>query len=246
MDTYQLEIIAFTIDSCAVIEQAGANRIELCANPYEGGTTPSYGMIKAAREKVGIDVFPIIRPRGGDFLYTDDEYAVMAEDIMLCKQVGCNGVVIGLLQRDGTIDVKRTSKLVELAYPMDVTFHRAFDHCRDPLEALEQLIRIGCQRILTSGQQPTAPEGATLLAQLVKAADSRITVMPGSGVRPGNIAALAKETGAMEFHSSVRRNAEPAMAFRHLSFAAGEENYTHATTDAEAIRQLVAALKSQQ
>ena len=239
---YKVEIIAFSIEACSIIEQSGAHRIELCANPNEGGTTQSFGTIKAAREKVGIDLFPIIRPRGGDFLYTDDEYRVMAEDVKLCKQLGCDGVVIGLLQKDGSIDVQRTAELVELAYPLEVTFHRAFDHCRDPFEALEQLVEIGCQRILTSGQQPTAPEGAELLTKLVKAADHRIIIMPGSGVRPNNIAELARATGAVEFHSSLRTTASSGMTFLHSSFAGDGESATHATVEGAAIRQLLSEL----
>jgi copper homeostasis protein len=243
--SYKVEIIAFTIEACSVIEQAGANRIELCANPTEGGTTPSYGMIKSAREAVGISLFPIIRPRGGDFLYTDAEYRLIEDDVKLCKQLGCDGVVLGLLQKDGSIDVKRTARLVELAYPMEVTFHRAFDHCRDPLEALEQLIKIGCQRILTSGQKPLATEGADLLAELVEKAADRIIIMPGSGVRPDNIAALAQKTGAVEFHASLRTQVPSAMDYLQPAFYRHKEVYAQTTTDAAAIRLLIHQLNNQ-
>jgi copper homeostasis protein len=242
--SYKLEVIAFNIESCGIIQQAGAHRIELCANPTEGGTTASYGMIKAAREKVTIDLFPIIRPRGGDFLYSDEEYAVMVEDIKLCKQTDCDGVVIGLLQKDGDIDVKRTAQLVELAYPMEVTFHRAFDRCNDPFKALEQLIQIGCQRILTSGQQPTALQGADLLAQLVEVADGRIIIMPGSGVRENNIKELIAKTGAVEFHSSVRSNATTKIDFIHPAFYNDSDSYNYVTTEASAIRSLLNAMNS--
>lgn len=240
---YTVEVIAFNIESCARIEQSGAQRIELCANPAEGGTTPSCGMIKVAREKTGIALFPIIRPRGGDFLYSEDEFNIMKTDVQLCRQLGCDGVVIGLLQKDGRIDVERTAQLVELAYPMEVTFHRAFDYCSDPFEALEQIIQIGCQRILTSGQKPTAIEGADLLAQLVKAADERIRIMPGSGVRQSNIKELAQKTGAVEFHSSLRSNAPTRMEFLHPAFA---ESPTHATTEASAVRNLLQALNGEE
>ncbi len=172
--SYKLEVIAFTIESCELIQQSGAHRIELCDNAMEGGTTPSYGMIKAAREKVSIDLFPIIRPRGGDFLYSEDEFKIILQDVKLCKELGCNGVVTGLLNADGGIDIKRTAQIVEAAHPMQVTFHRAFDRCKDPLEAVEQLVQLGCSRILTSGQQPLAVQGADLIAQLVKAADKKI------------------------------------------------------------------------
>lgn len=201
---FKLEVIAFTIESCSVIERAGAHRIELCDNPGEGGTTPSYGFLKLAREKVSIDLYPMIRPRGGDFLYSDDEFELMKKDVLLSKEIGCDGVVIGLLNADGTVDKKRSAALIDLAYPLGVTFHRAFDRVRDGFEALETLIEIGCERILTSGLTPNVTEGAAMLAQLVKAADERIIIMPGSGVRSNNIAELAKQAGAVEFHTSAR------------------------------------------
>ena len=240
-DSYTLEIIAFTLESCRVIENCGINRIELCANPPEGGTTPSYGVIKAAREAVAIDLFPIIRPRGGDFLYNDEEYTAMVSDVRMCKELGCNGVVLGLLNSDGSVDVKRVAHLVSAAYPMEVTFHRAFDHCRNPFEALEQLVQVGCQRILTSGQQPTAVEGAQMLAQLVQAAAHRIVIMPGSGVRPDNIKALAQKTGAREFHASLRSLAQSRMEFMHPAFSQ-QEGYSFATVEANDIKALKTAL----
>ncbi|GAA4750027.1 copper homeostasis protein CutC [Flavisolibacter ginsenosidimutans] len=239
---YTVEVIAFNIESCAVIQQSGAHRIELCDNPHDGGTTASYGMIKAAREKVNIQLFPIIRPRGGDFLYNEDEFNIMKNDVQLCKGLCCDGVVLGLLQKDGSIDIKRTAELVELAYPMEVTFHRAFDRCCNPFETLEQLIEIGCQRILTSGQKPLATEGAELIAELIKAADDRIIIMPGSGVRPDNIKALAQKTGAVEFHSSLRTKAESKMEFHHPAFVGEADDASYVTTDAGAVRNLLQAL----
>lgn len=240
-EAYTLEIIAFSLDSCRVIEACGIHRIELCANPADGGTTPSYGVVKAAREAVGIDLFPIIRPRGGDFLYSDEEYMAMVSDVKMCKQLGCNGVVLGLLHRDGSIDVKRVAHLVSAAYPMEVTFHRAFDHCRDPFEALEQLVQVGCGRVLTSGQQPTAAEGADMLVQLVRAAADRIVIMPGSGVRPENIRELAQKTGAREFHASLRRQAPSRMEYLNPAFKP-QDGYTYATVDADDIKALQNAL----
>ena len=203
---YELEVIAFDTASCRIAQEAGADRIELCANPLEGGTTPSHGMIRKARTIATIQLFPIIRPRGGDFVYTDDEFDVMKQDVLYCKEVGCDGVVIGLLKKDGTVDVERTSQLVQLAYPLGVTFHRAIDHSVNMEEALEAIISCGCERILTSGGKPTAPEGAEKIAQLIKLADGRIDIMPGSGIRSGNIVELAKATGARVFHSSARVN----------------------------------------
>ena len=225
--TFTIEIATSDFPSSKAAVDGGADRIELCDNLSEGGTTQSYGTIKLCREKLDVALFPIIRPRGGDFLYSADEYAIMTQDLRLCKQLGCEGVVIGLLNPDGSIDTVRTKKLVELAYPMEVTFHRAFDRCRDPFEALEQLIQIGCARILTSGQQPAAPDGADLIAQLVQKADDRIIIMPGSGVRKENIRALAEKTGAVEFHSSLRTKVEGGMQYRHPAFASSAESYFH-------------------
>src|ERR1700761_4078409 len=210
---YRLEICAFNLASALVAQQAGADRIEFCAGPEEGGTTPSAGAIRTAREQLRIALYPIIRPRGGDFLYSDEEFRIMLRDIDYCKQVGCNGVVIGMLNTDGTVDQARCARLVEAAYPLGVTFHRAFDWAANPFEALETIIQIGCERILTSGQRPTAEEGAELIDQLVREADDRIVIMPGSGVRSDNIIQLAEKTGAAEFHTSARALQASTMDF---------------------------------
>jgi len=201
---FQLEICSFNLASAMVAQGAGADRIELCASPAEGGVTPSPGVIRTAREHLRIALYPIIRPRGGDFLYSDEEFRVMLRDIEYCKQVGCNGVVIGMLNADGTVDQARCARLVEAAYPLGVTFHRAFDWAANPFEAMETIIQLGCERILTSGQRNTAEEGADLIDQLVRQADDRIAIMPGSGVRSGTIISLAEKTGASEFHTSAR------------------------------------------
>lgn len=239
---YIIEIATtdFTTTKSAV--EGGADRIELCAALTEGGTTASFGTIKKCRENFDVQLFPIIRPRRGDFLYTDDEFEIMLNDVKLSKDLGCDGVVIGLLKKDGSIDVKRTSMLIELAYPLEVTFHRAFDRCKNPFEALKQLIEIGCQRILTSGQQPTAPQGMDLIAQLIIAADERIIVMPGSGVRKENIKELAEKTGAKEFHSSLRGKQKSKMDFIHPAFANNEESYSNPFIDAEEVKALRKAL----
>jgi len=210
---FKLEICSFDLMSALLAQAAGANRIELCAGPAEGGTTPGPGTILAARERLHIDLYPIIRPRGGDFLYSDEEYDTMLKEVAYCKQVGCNGVVIGLLNVDGTIDKKRAARLVELAYPLGVTFHRAFDWAINPFEAMEDIISIGCERILTSGQRPTAVEGSALINELVRQADDRIIIMPGSGVRSDNILHLAEKTDANEFHTSARTRVPSAMEF---------------------------------
>jgi len=201
---YKLEVIGFTIEGCMIAQKAGADRIELCDNPADGGTTASYGFIKAAREKLQIELFPIIRPRGGDFFYSDDEFTIIKNDVRVCKELGCDGIVIGILTKDGKVDKLKCSLLVEYVYPLGVTFHRAFDRTVDPFEALEDIIEIGCERILTSGQMPTAFEGAELIKQLIGKADDRIIIMPGSGVRSENTVQIAEATGAVEFHSSAR------------------------------------------
>lgn len=209
----ELEVIGFDLASCVTAEKHGANRIELCANPHEGGTTPSYGMIEVARRSTSIQLFPIIRPRGGDFLYSDPEFRAMIADITQCRELGCDGVVIGMLSVDGRIDVDRCAELIGHAGPMEVTFHRAFDRARDPLAALEDIIGLGCSRVLTSGQQPDVDRGMPMLRTLVEAAADRITVMPGSGVRSTNIGELARFTGADAFHSSARAVVPSAMIY---------------------------------
>lgn len=218
-----------------VAQQAGADRIELCSGPEEGGVTPSAGLIRAARERLQIQVYPIIRPREGDFLYSEEEFRIMLRDIEYCKQVGCNGVVIGMLLADGRVDELRCGRLVEVAYPMGVTFHRAFDRAADPFAALEIIIRIGCERILTSGQRPVAMEGAELLHELVREAEERIVIMPGSGVRSENVAQLAARTGAVEFHTSARVRRPSAMAFVN---AAMQEDSPMVMADEDEIRRI--------
>jgi copper homeostasis protein len=236
-----LEIIGFNIESCRIAQAAGANRIELCDNPNEGGTTPSYGFIKAARKLLQIPLYPMIHPRGGDFFYTDAEFEIIKTDIKLCKESGCDGVVIGVLNKDGSVDKKRTAQLVELAYPMGVTFHRAFDRCANPFEALEKIIDIGCERILTSGQHEKAMDGAALLSDLIKQADERIIIMPGSGVNSNNIIELAQKTGAKEFHTSARVWKNSSM--EHTNSAMNETLQT-VLVDEEEVRKLVGQLSA--
>ena len=237
--SFILEIAVFNIQSAILASKAGADRIELCENPFDGGTTPSYGTLKTVREKINIPVFPIVRPRGGDFLYNDEEYEVMRKDILLIKDLGFEGVVIGLLKQDGTIDVSRTIKLVELAYPLEVTFHRAFDRATEPLQALEDVISCGCQRMLTSGQVPNAFDGKELIKQLIQQADDRIIIMPGSGVRSSNIKELAAYTGAGELHSSARKMRPSQMQFFQKSM---EEKLEKIAVDTDEIKKMKEAL----
>ena len=220
MSRFIIEIASSDFATTQAAVAGGADRIELCANLAEGGTTASYGHIRQCREAfTEVQLYPIIRHRGGDFLYTEEEFRIMLLDVQLCKELGCDGVVVGMLMPDGTVDKVHTASLVEAAYPLGVTFHRAFDRCRDPFEALETLVGIGCERILTSGQKPMAPDAVALIAALNKAADDRIIIMPGSGVRKENIRQLAEQTGCTEFHSSLRSKVPTAMNFIHPAFA---------------------------
>ena len=199
-----LEVCAFHIDSCIIAERAGAARVELCDNPIEGGTTPSYGTIRRAREKTSILLYPILRPRSGNYFYSDEEFAILKEDILMCKELGCDGISVGVQTIDAQIDTERLKRIVDWAGSMGVTCNRAFDCAPDPYKALEDIISCGCERILTSGQKTAAPDAASLLAKLVEQAGDRIIIMPGAGVKSSNIAKLQAETGATEFHSSAR------------------------------------------
>jgi len=238
---FKLEVIGFTIESCLIAQAAGAHRIELCDNPSEGGTTPSYGFIKTARENLSIELYPIIRPRGGDFLYSEIEFEVMKADIQICKNLGCDGVVIGMLNSDGTVDKQRCKELVDIAQPMGVSFHRAFDRTKDPFKALEDIISIGCERILTSGQKSVATDGAALLNELVKQANGRIIIMPGSGVRSDNVEKLVKKTNATEFHTSARTYTDSKMEFINESM---DEQLTSVTTLSNEIKTIIQLLKA--
>ncbi len=236
---YILEVIGFTIESCIIARNAGANRIELCDNPADGGTTPSYGFIKAARKKSDIDLFPIIRPRGGDFFYSDDEFSIMKNDIKVCKDLGCDGVVTGILKADGSIDKQRCTQLVELAYPMEVTFHRAFDRTADAKAALEDVIETGCSRILTSGLHTQATTGASIIKTLVENAAGRIIIMPGSGIRSENIIEIATTTGATEFHSSAKTFTASEMQYYNPEL---NESGQLISVDEEEIKKMISKL----
>ena len=185
-----LEICIDSVASAIAAEQGGAARVELCQNLFEGGTTPSVGTVYRTLEQVGIKVNAIIRPRGGDFLYSDDEFAVMQHDIITLKEMGINGVVIGMLNADGTIDVGRSSQLIELARPLEVTYHRAFDVTADPFRSLDDIIGLGVERLLTSGQEPSVLEGVELIAELVRRAGDDIIIMPGAGITEKNLSLI--------------------------------------------------------
>lgn len=210
-----LEICVFNTATAIAAAQAGADRIELCENYANGGTTPSYGYLKTIRDKISIPVFPMIRPRGGDYFHTSDEVEIILKDILLCKELGFEGVVFGLLNQDGTIDKENTARLVAAAYPMEVTFHRAFDRCKLPYEALETLIECGCNRVLTSGQMPKVTDGINMVKKLVEQADNRIIILPGSGLNSSNVVDIIKETGVTEVHTSARIRVASTTLFRN-------------------------------
>jgi copper homeostasis protein len=219
-----LEICVFNINTAIAVEKAGADRIELCENYSNGGTTPSYGYLKSVRETINIPVFPMIRPRGGDFFHTTEEIEIIRKDILICKELGFQGVVFGLLNQDGTIDKDNTARLVEAAYPLSVTFHRAFDRCKSPLEALETIIDCGCTRILTSGQTPKVTDGLPLVKTLVDQANGRIIIMPGSGLNSNNVKHIIETTDVTEVHTSARIIVPSASQYQNPAIQENFEN----------------------
>lgn len=214
-----VEIVVYNIESAMNAQKGGADRIELCDNPAEGGTTPSYGVIDQVRQNLSIDVFVMVRPRGGDFNYTNYEYHAMRKDIEACKRLSVDGVVFGLLKSDGAIDKDRCRRLIEHARPMKVTCHRAFDMARDPFEALEDCIEVGFDRILTAGQQAQALKGASLIGELVKRSNGRIAIMAGSGVNETTVQDIVKTAGVSEIHFSATSSRESHMEFRNPNIA---------------------------
>lgn len=245
---YQFEVCANSVESCLAAQGAGANRVELCAGIPEGGTTPSYGEIATARELLHqTRLHVIIRPRGGDFFYSDTERRVMRQDIEMARRLGADGVVFGCLTPEGDIDLTLLRQLVEASAGMSVTFHRAFDVCRAPQEALEQLIDAGCHRILTSGQQPTAEQGIPLLRELQRQASGRIILLAGCGVNEGNIARIARETGIREFHFSARHTLPSPMRYRNEAVSMGGtvqiNEYERSVTSRQRVEETIQALQ---
>ncbi len=214
-----LEIVVYNIESALKAQEGSADRIELCDNPGEGGTTPSYGTIENVRQNVNLDVFVMIRPRGGDFHYSNYEFHSMKRDIDQCQKLSVDGVVFGILNEDGTIDKKRCTELIKRARPLKVTCHRAFDMTRDPFEALEDCIEVGFARILTAGQQPQAVKGVDLIAALIKKASGRIAIMPGSGVNENTVEEIVSKTKATEIHFSATAFRESAMTYKNPNIA---------------------------
>lgn len=202
-----LEIACFNLESCLIAQKAGADRIELCENYKTGGITPSENLIQQARKNLQIDLFVMIRPRDGNFIYSDQEFEQMKAQILFCKQNNCNGIVFGILNQGNKVNKKRCKELVELAKPMQCTFHRAFDEVENSKEAMEEIIYCGFKRILTSGRQKTAVEGAELIKNLITKAKDKIIIMPGGGIRSFNFSQILK-TGASEFHSASITNSD--------------------------------------
>lgn len=242
---YRFEICANSVESCLAAQEGGAHRVELCAGIPEGGTTPSYGEIVVARRLLDIRLHVIIRPRGGDFLYSPVEVDTMVEDIRMARQAGADGVVFGCLDENGDLDMPAMRRLMDAARGCSVTFHRAFDRCRNPFGVMEQLVELGVDSILTSGQQPTAPEGAAMIKELVERAGGRISILAGCGVNEGNIRQLAEATGVKEFHFSARESVKSRMKLANpdvLMGAAGVDEYTRQVTTAARVRATIERL----
>lgn len=241
---FKIEICANSVLSCIEARNGGADRVELCAGIPEGGTTPSAGMIRSARESIDIGLNVIIRPRGGDFLYSSEEVREMLYDISLAKDYGADGLVFGSLTPDGDIDTDVMKALMKAAGDTPVTFHRAFDHCRNPFDAMEKIIGLGCVRILTSGQKASAADGVELLASMVEKSAGRIIIMPGCGVNERNIAGIAGFTGAREFHFSARTVLKSGMLYcnREASMGAGSDDFSVQVTSSQRVADTIASL----
>ncbi|HAM73127.1 MAG TPA: copper homeostasis protein CutC [Verrucomicrobiales bacterium] len=219
----RIEICVDSVESALAAQTGGADRLELCQNLFEGGTTPSAGMIRAVRRRVKIPLFVILRPRGADFCYSEEEFGVMKEDLLVARELGADGIVTGILRPNGTVDRRRMAELVRLARPMAVTFHRAFDVARDPMEALEALVSLGVERVLSSGQERTVLEGIDLIAELVRAARGRISVMPGGGITERNFDKIRRLSRAREFHLSASAPVGSRMVHRNTRVPMGRE-----------------------
>jgi copper homeostasis protein len=235
-----LEVAANSLASALAAQAGGAGRVELCANLELGGTTPSAGLVALVRERLRIPLYVLVRPRGGDFLYSEAEHATMLRDIEACARAGCDGVVVGALDAEGRVDRARCRELVAAAGALGVTFHRAFDLCADPAQALEDVAALGCERLLTSGQRASAPEGAGLIRRLVEQAAGRLVVMPGAGIDAGNLAALRAATGAREFHASASVRLPSAMRHRNPAVPGMDEGERR--SDEARVRAMVASL----
>lgn len=243
MKNYQFEICTNSVESCMAAQAGGANRVELCAGIPEGGTTPSYGEMAVAREvltKTKLHV--IIRPRGGDFFYSAIEVRTMLKDIEIARQIGVDGVVFGCLTADGEIDILVMQELMRASVGLSVTFHRAFDVCRDGRKALEQIIELGCNRILTSGQQPNAEAGIPFIKELQQQVAGRVILLAGCGVNEKNIHRIASQTGISEFHFSARESIKSEMQYKNEAVSMGGtvhiNEYERMVTTEERVRKM--------
>jgi copper homeostasis protein len=239
-----IEVCASSVESALAAQAGGAARVELCSVLIEGGLTPSPALIELAREKLRIGLHVLIRPRGGDFCYNDTEFDVMKRDIAFCQRAGADGIVIGVLRPDGSVDMKQMRELIDAALPMKVTFHRAFDMAADAYRALDDVLALRVERLLTSGQRASAMEGRELIAQLVRRAGDGLIIMPGAGINEGNIRELIAAAGAREYHLSGQKKVASRMVHRnpHVFMGVpGQPEYEIAVTDAEKIRRVVQA-----
>lgn len=240
-----LEVCVDSFESINIAKAAGADRIELCSALNIGGLTPSYGLMKQAKTVTGLEIFVMIRPRSGDFLYDEFEFQTMKEDIKLVKELGFDGIVTGVLLSDGRIDLKRIKELVELAYPLPVVFHRAFDRAKDPMQDMEALIDMGICRILTSGQRQTAIQGVDFIAKLQKTYGDKITIMPGSGIHHSNIRTLIERTGCTHYHLSGKVFVDSEMTYRgHRNTPFPEHEFVRQKTSFENIKKVRKILDS--
>ncbi len=234
-----LEICAPSLHSAINADLAGADRIELCQNLNEGGTTPSFGIIKYCVDHLKLKTHVLIRPRPGDFCYSDQEFKTIQHDVELCKVLGVHGVVVGFLNEDFTIDIEKTRQIVEIAAPMSVTFHRAFDICNDWNAALEQIIDCGCNAILTSGTKKTAYEGIPILNEIVQKAQNRITILAGSGINASNASEIIEKTGVYEIHSSCTHSISNLKGSPEIEKLLDESNVYHKESDIELIKKIL-------
>jgi copper homeostasis protein len=243
-----VEICVEGIDGLVAAQAGGADRVELCAALVEGGITPSLGTVRVALAVATVPFFVMVRPRGGDFFYSEREYASMLDDVVSLRDLGVAGVVVGCLTPDGRIDEARMAALVDAAGPLSVTCHRAFDMTRDPDEALEALVRCGVARVLTSGQRDTAEEGADLLGRLVERAGDRIVILGCGALDPDNVGGIVRRTGLKEIHFAALRDTPSAMTWRNAKVGMGgddlDREYRITLTDTEMVRRTIAAARA--
>jgi copper homeostasis protein len=244
-DRILLEVCVDSIDSALAADRGGADRIELCSSLLEGGLTPSPGVISTVLGKVSLSVFVMIRPRGGDFCYSDDEFKAMEQDVLTAKQLGADGVVFGILTEEGRVDIDRSQRLVDLARPLKVTFHRAFDMSRDLSEALEDLIRLRVDRVLTSGGEQNVELGQSMISNLQRQAKDRIIVMAGAGITENNVGQLVSITRVREIHASLKSSLPGPMRYRNERISMGAvkgQEYERLVAIEEKVRSLLAVL----